>query len=131
MLDSSACIQVMRARGGPTAERLIRLGSETPLVSSIVLAELERGVATAARREHARYRLEELLARCDLRDFDVAAATCYGPIRVQLSRQGREIGPMDFLIAAHALSLNLPLLTSNVREFERVPGLQVISLDEA
>jgi tRNA(fMet)-specific endonuclease VapC len=58
-------------------------------------------------------------------DFDPSAADCYGRIRADLERQGTPIGPLDTLIAAHALSLGLPLVTNNTAEFRRVPGLVI------
>lgn len=63
--------------------------------------------------------------------LDDAAAEGYGRLRTALQSAGRLIGPMDMLIAAHALSLNLPPLTGNTRLFARVPGLRVLSLSNA
>jgi tRNA(fMet)-specific endonuclease VapC len=60
-------------------------------------------------------------------DFDHEAARAYGKIRALLENRGRFIGALVMLIAAHALSLNLPLDTNNVREFSRVPGLKVLN----
>jgi tRNA(fMet)-specific endonuclease VapC len=57
--------------------------------------------------------------------FDERAASAYGPLRAELGRQGRPTGPLDTLIAAHALSLGATLVTSNVQEFARVPGLRI------
>jgi tRNA(fMet)-specific endonuclease VapC len=57
--------------------------------------------------------------------FDAAAAAAYGPIRAILEQQGTPIGAMDLLIATHALSLGITLLTNNSREFRRVEGLQM------
>ena len=131
LLDSSVCIAVMRDR--PKGSRRLAeswLRSDTA-VSSIVLAELEVGARLSARPEQAREALDRLLENLSITPFDQAAAERYGTLRASLQTAGRLIGPLDMLIAAHALSLNLPLLTGNVREFERVPGLQVISLDEA
>jgi tRNA(fMet)-specific endonuclease VapC len=58
-------------------------------------------------------------------DFDQAAAAIYGEVRASLERQGRPLGPLDMLIAAHALSQRLTLVTNNAGEFERVPDLLV------
>jgi tRNA(fMet)-specific endonuclease VapC len=57
--------------------------------------------------------------------FDNAAAEAYGALRAELERQGKPIGPLDTLIAAHALSLGVTLVTNNEREFRRVAGLRV------
>jgi tRNA(fMet)-specific endonuclease VapC len=131
MLDSSVGIEVMRARSGSTAERLIGLGSRRPRVSTIVGSDLERGVAVARQREHSRRRVVALLARREVRDFDLAAAASYGPVRARLNREGRQIRPLDMLIAAHALSLDRPLLTGHVATLRCLPGLRAIGLDEA
>ncbi len=96
-----------------------------------MLAELEVGARLSARPEQAREALDRLLENLSIMPFDQTAAERYGSLRASLQAAGRLIGPLDMLIAAHALSLNLPLLTGNVREFERVPGLRLISLDEA
>jgi tRNA(fMet)-specific endonuclease VapC len=61
----------------------------------------------------------------DIAPFDDAAARAYGPLRAELERQGRPIGALDTLIAAHALSLDATLVTHNLGEFTRVPGLRV------
>jgi tRNA(fMet)-specific endonuclease VapC len=58
-------------------------------------------------------------------DFDQRAAATCGEVCATLERQGRPLGPLDMLIAAHALSLQLPLVTNNAGEFEKVQGLVV------
>jgi tRNA(fMet)-specific endonuclease VapC len=69
--------------------------------------------------------MEKFLAPLEVRDFDLAAARQYGQVRTALQRKGSLIGPLDMQIAAHALAIDLTLVTNNVREFRRVPGLRV------
>jgi tRNA(fMet)-specific endonuclease VapC len=72
----------------------------------------------------ARSRLEAFLGLFEIEPFDAAAGEAYGEIRSHLEKAGTPIGPMDLLIAAHARSAGATLLTSNMKEFSRVPGLQ-------
>lgn len=128
MLDSSACIDTMRGRSQAIAERLRGAGPGAALVSSIVLGELELGIELSTRQERNRERLDDFLGLVDVRPFDSEAARRYAALRARLQRAGTLIGPLDLLIAAHALALDLPLITGNEAEFRRVPGLSVIAL---
>jgi virulence-associated protein VagC len=75
--------------------------------------------------DHLWETLFESLSQLEIVPFDAVAAAAYGPVRAALERQGTPIGAMDMLIAAHALSLRLTLVTNNTREFARVQGLSV------
>jgi len=127
LLDTCVCIDIMRRRSGAVADHLIRAGNAPLVLSSIVLAELEFGQAMTSQAPRGRQQIPELAQRCEIRDFDAAAAAIYGPLRLFLRQQGQEIGPNDLLIAAHALSLDATLITGNLGEFRRVPGLRVES----
>ncbi len=94
-------------------------------ISSITVAELDCGVEKSALPEQNRDALNEFLAPFEIMPFDDRAAEAYGRIRADLERRGTPIGSMDMLIAAHAQSLGVPLVTNNVKEFKRVPYLQV------
>lgn len=126
LLDSSACIAAMRDRPRGVRRRILEDGEF--VISTIVLAELECGVALSVRREASRRDLDALLEVIEVLPWTADAARCYGPLRALLQTSGEQIGPNDLLIAAHALSLELPLMTGNVREFERVPGLVVLPI---
>ena len=69
--------------------------------------------------------LEKFLAPLTVADYDLAAARVYGQLRAALERKGTPIGPLDMQIAAHALALDITLVTNNLREFKRVPGLKL------
>lgn len=94
-------------------------------MSAITLAELRFGVAKSPEPRRAAANLRLLLSRVAVVPFDDAATRRYGELRALLERRGSPIGPLDTLIAAHALSLRWPLATHNTREFRRVPGLRV------
>ena len=94
-------------------------------VSVVTVAELQYGVSKSQNKERNQAALEAFLLPLDIADFSFAATVVYGDIRAQLERHGQPIGPLDMMIAAHALSLDVPLVTNNTGEFERVRGLRI------
>lgn len=94
-------------------------------VSVITVSELRYGVAKSANPEQNGEALERFLLPLEVVGFDLDAAAAYGSVRANLERLGTPIGPLDTLIAAHALALAATLVTSNTREFERVPNLRL------
>ncbi len=94
-------------------------------ISSITLAELQHGVEKSAKVEKNRLALEMLTASLQVLPFDSFASERYGIIRAHLEKKGQLIGPMDLLIAAHASSINWTLVTNNLKEFKRVPDLNL------
>lgn len=96
------------------------------VVSSIVLMELEYGIARSARQAESRRVLQAFLEDgCDIAAFSAADAAEAGDIRGRLAELGTPIGPYDVLIAAHARRAGATLVTANTREFARVPGLKL------
>ena len=93
-------------------------------ISSITLAELEFGVENSSKPERNRLALSLFLSGIEIVPFDEKAAREYGIIRKQLADSGRMIGANDLLIAAHAKSLGLTLVTNNTDEFNRIDGLE-------
>ena len=124
MLDTNIVSDLVRRPDGETARRAASLDPGTIAVSIIVAAELRYG---AARRQSARLtrQLEAVLSALETLPLAAPADAHYGAIRSDLERIGRTIGHNDLLIAAHARALNATLVTRNVREFGRVPGLLV------
>ena len=124
MLDTNVVSELVRRPDGEAARRAASIEPRTIAVSIIVAAELRYG---AARRRSARLtrQLEAVLAALVTLPLAQPADAHYAAIRSELERVGRTIGHNDLLIAAHARALDLPLVTRNVREFERVPGLVV------
>jgi tRNA(fMet)-specific endonuclease VapC len=94
-------------------------------ISSVTLSELEYGAAKSGAPERNKMALAEFMTPIAVMPYDDRAAPPYGRIRAELEAQGQSIGPLDTMIAAHALSLGLIAVTSNEREFRRVPGLKV------
>ena len=94
-------------------------------ISTIVLAELEFGASNSANYEKNKARLIFFVSLVELLPFDASAAPEYGKIRTDLKRKGTPIGFLNMLIAAHAKSKGLVIVTNNIREFERVEGLEV------
>ncbi len=125
MLDTSICIHIIREAPGPVIERIVGHAISDIGISAITLSELRHGVVKSARPERNRLALDEFLAPLEIAPFDETAAQAYGDIRAGLERKGRMIGPLDLLIAAHAVSLDTTLVTNNEREFRRVRGLAV------
>lgn len=125
MLDTNALSELIRNPGGPMVQRLAAEAPDTVCTSIVVACELRFG---AQRKGSAALtqRVEQLLAALPVLPFDEPADGHYADIRVALERAGTPIGSNDLLIAAHARSRGLTLVTHNLREFERVPGLKVV-----
>lgn len=94
-------------------------------ISAITLSELEYGAAKSSNPQKNQAAIMQLLLVLEVLPFDDRASMEYGGIRAYLEKQGTPIGPLDTLIASHARAEGLVLVTNNVREFERVPGLRV------
>jgi tRNA(fMet)-specific endonuclease VapC len=125
MLDTDICIYIIKRRPQSVLDRFSAFPVGDIGISSITLAELEYGAAKSAQPRKNREALEEFASPLDIAAFDRDAAEAYGRIRAALERKGLPIGAMDMLIAAHALSLSVSLVTNNEIEFRRVSGLRV------
>jgi tRNA(fMet)-specific endonuclease VapC len=125
MLDTNCCIHLIRKKPLAFLEKLRALPVPDVGISSITLAELAHGIAQSSRPAQNRDALLAFLVPMKIAEFGNEAASCYGMLRAMLEKQGKPIGSMDLLIAAHALSLSAVLVTGNTREFEQVPGLVV------
>lgn len=126
LLDTNACIQLLRyPETSPVSDRVGRERSGHVVTCSVVKAELIYGAERSQKPEKHYNQLEILFSELGSLPFDDQSAVEYGVIRKQLESQGQMIGSNDLLIAAVALSNNLVLVTHNLSEFNRVPGLQV------
>ena len=94
-------------------------------ISTITVSELKYGVAKSKYQKQNSKRLDEFLIPFEILPYDEAASNYYGMIRSQLESEGKVIGPLDMLIAAHALSKDLILVTNNEKEFLRIKSLKV------
>jgi tRNA(fMet)-specific endonuclease VapC len=124
MLDTNICIYVIKNRPAGLRERFDQL-AEALCISTITLGELLYGVEKSARRSQNLQAVEEFTARLEVLPFSVKAAAHFGQIRAELARVGLLCGAYDMQIAAHARSEGLTLVTNNVREFQRMPGLRL------
>ena len=125
LLDTCVCIVMIRGRIPEVASRFhcLDLG-----ISSITFAELECGVHRSSNPLQNGTALRHFCTGVIVYPFDTCAASIYGEIRKNLETAGTPIGPLDTLIAAHALALDAILITNNVKEFQRVQGFQIRSL---
>ena len=125
LLDTNTCIYIIKRSPPHVYERFKRLRVGDVGVSAITYCELQFGVANSSRPAENQLALTEFLAPLDVLDFPSAAAIVFGEIRAHLQRVGTPIGNYDLLIAAHALHQGFTLITNNIAEFKRVPGLKV------
>jgi tRNA(fMet)-specific endonuclease VapC len=124
MLDTNICIHAMRADATSQLSGRFNRSAGQLCISTIVLAELQYCAENSTRTDANLLRIEKFVTRLrEVLDFDAEAAASYGRVKVALRKT--PIGPLDTLIAAHALSRNLIVVTSNSAEFTRVPGLGV------
>ena len=131
MLDTDACIALIKHRPEGMRSRLIHLSPDEVGISSIVTAELWFGVSHSQKKRRNKEALNDFLNYITVMDLPGAAAPLYGNILSILQKKGTPIGAMDLLIAAHALFLEAVLVTNNIREFERVPGLRIENWEKA
>jgi tRNA(fMet)-specific endonuclease VapC len=127
LLDTNICIYLIKKRPASVLRHFDAYSAGDIGISSITVAELEFGVQKSRLPSQNQEALEQFLLPLVILDFDQDAARAYGRLRAILETRGRLIGPLDMLIAAHALSRNLSLVTNNMREFSRVPGLKVLN----
>jgi len=124
MLDTNIISDLIRNPQGNAAKRIAKAGETDICTSIIVAAELRYGCARSGSKR-LREAVEELLSEITVLPFDVPADAEYGSIRSELEAAGKSIGPNDLLIAAHARAAGAIIVTANVDEFKRVPGLKV------
>jgi len=123
MLDTNICIYVMKAYPEPLREKFNALAGEV-CISSITLGELQYGAEKSARRDENLAALTHFAARLQVLSFGEKAALHYGHLRAELERLGTPCGLHDMQIGAHARSEGLAIVTNNMREFSRMPGLR-------
>lgn len=125
MLDTNICIYIIKKKPVKVLETLKSKNIGDACISAITLAELEYGVAKSAQKERNKIALISFLAPLEILPFTGNAAVTFGEIRAALEKKGNVIGAYDLLIAAHALSENLILVTNNTSEFSRIPDLPI------
>ena len=130
LLDSCVCIDLMRGNL-PLAYDLMRKSDPKQFgIPAVVVAELEYGVERSSAPAKNRLIMERFLAPFTIVPFDETCSAAYGSIRAKLAASGKTIGPNDLLIAATAVARQATLVSSNMKEFKRVPGLRLESWQE-
>lgn len=124
MLDTNIVIYTIRNKPEQVRQQFGRHEGQL-CVSSVTVGELIYGAEKSARPEQNLSVVDGLLARLEVLDFDYAAAQQFGQIRAELARLGTPIGPYDQMIAGHARSRGMILVSNNLKEFERVANLRL------
>ena len=124
LLDTNILSDLVRHPQGTVASKIAAVGEQSVCTSIIVAAELRYGANKSGSSKLAD-RIDLILSALEVLPLKTPADRYYGEIRNHLARGGSPIGPNDMLIAAHALSANLTVVTANTGEFSRVPGLNV------
>ena len=125
LIDTNICIYIMNKRPATVIEKFKTMEPGEICISSITVSELQYGVAKSTRKGENSKRLSSFLLPFEILPYDEKAAAVYGDIRSQLEQSGQTIGPLDLLIGAHALSLDLTIITNNTKEFSRIDRLDV------
>lgn len=125
MLDTNICIYAIKHKPETVIRNFMLHNPNQMCISSITYAELMHGVEKSQAVEKNRLAMSLFLSPLTILDFDAIAAEEYGKVRANLERKGTPIGPMDMMIAGHARSKGLIVVTNNTREFVRVEGLQL------
>ena len=125
MLDTDTCIAVIKRQPEKAIKKLRGKSIGQVGVSSVTLSELTFGAEASARPEQNLEALREFLLPLEIAPYEETCAFQYGLVRAKLKKKGRPIGSLDTMIAAHALALDVILVTHNTREFGQVEGLRL------
>jgi tRNA(fMet)-specific endonuclease VapC len=126
MLDTNTCIALIKRKPVNALQKFNKYQVGDIGISAVTLAELRYGVSKSQHQAKNQTALDEFMLPLEVAAFDEQATVAYGVLRAALEKQGMPIGPLDTMIAAHALSLGVTLVTNNTREFNRVPKLAVV-----
>ena len=127
MLDTDTCIFLMRGESPALAARVQSVPLQQQVMSAVTFAELTYGVqaSAAAKRKQNQSVLASLVLHLAVLDWPQDAAKHYAEIRTDLKKRGAQLGAADLMIAAHARAMGAIVVTNNVKDFERVKGLEV------
>lgn len=126
MLDTNTCIALIKRKPIHALQKFSEYQVGDIGISTITLAELRYGVSKSQHQAKNQAALDAFTFPLEIAAFDEQATVAYGELRASLEKKGTPIGPLDTMIAAHALSLDVVLVTNNTREFNRVPELKVV-----
>lgn len=125
MLDTNICIYIIKNRPQTVREKFKEFDVGDLAISSVTVSELYYGAYKSLHIEKNLLALEHFLRPFNIVDYDTKASMEYGRIRATLEKSGNIIGGLDMMIAAHALSNKMILVTNNTKEFERVENLKI------
>lgn len=125
LLDTDTSIYLLKKTSTNAIKRFEKLTPGDVTISAITIAELYYGAEKSKQVQRNFDAIESFISPLVILDFDKAAARHYGRIRNRLQAAGKVIGQMDMQIASVGLARNLTVVTNNIREFKRVPGLRV------
>lgn len=125
MLDTNICIYIIKQKPKSVIDKLKKMKNANICISSITYSELLYGAEKSSNIAKNLLALTMFLSNIEILSYDESASIDYGIIRSKLEKQEKIIGPLDMLIAAHAKSLNITLVSNNLKEFERVDGLKL------
>lgn len=125
MLDTNICIYAIKNNPSKIINKISKLNSGDLCISIITYCELMYGVENSKKKDMNKVALNTLLSNIEILNCDVDSANCFAQIRSELKSKGNIIGDFDLLIAAHAKSKGLTLVTNNIKEFNRVKGLKI------
>lgn len=125
LLDTNICIYLIKRKPPEVLQRFLQLSPGSVFISSVTTSELYYGAQKSQRVQTNLEALNHFLLSFRIVDYDESASFLYGELRADLEKRGQPIEPLDMMIAAHALSLDVPLVTNNTKEFERVKGLKL------
>jgi tRNA(fMet)-specific endonuclease VapC len=135
MLDTNICSYIIKNRPQSILHKFKSLPEEACLISSVTLAELRYWIARNYQHHQSSKNagvpkinediINQFLSRLNIEAFGYEAAGVYGEMRALFESKGTPVGSEDLMIGSHALSLRCTLVTNNIREFERFPGLKI------
>lgn len=125
MLDTNMVIYIIKHKPESVLQHFQLYDPSEFCISAITLAEMQYGISKSSKPERNQLALAAFLSNIAVLPFDDKAAVEYGDIRAGLEKKGTPIGGNDMLIAAHARSLGLTVVTNNTKEFVRVPDLKL------
>ena len=127
MLDTDTCIFLMRGDSPALAAKVQSVPLQQQVMSAVTFAELTYGVqvSAAAKRKQNQSVLDSLVLHLAVLDWPQDAAKHYAEIRADLKKRGAQLGAADLMIAAHARAMGAIVVTNNIKDFDRVKGLEV------
>lgn len=125
LIDTNICLYIMNKRPIDVIKRFKKVNTGEIGISTVTISELQYGVSKSQQRKKNQIRLDEFIAPLIILSYDNDTAKTYGDIRCNLEKTGQPIGPLDLLIAAHAMSQGLIIVTNNDKEFSRIKDLKV------